>query len=303
MKRPATNHARRKATAAKKSPEIKVTRTSARPQIKASRGPGGPAKRRKVAQPTARRTDDRRVAETRRQSLSSIGSMPAPKPKRKSAPRAKPAPARPTASRSSGSRRPTSARPSGGGGAVRAVAVGAGGGAAARVVAEVARPVGAVTRPVLRVVSGGLEAIPQAASRATPVARGRLLILVAGILAAGLIYINVGKLEYGDGYGKYSARSQQLQRENTVLRSRIANLNAAERIQRYAQKQGMKVPAPEQFEYLRSKRGDALKASRGLTAPLTQATPGDSAPTVETGSSGVVSSTPVEPEATPQTGL
>lgn len=295
MKRPATNHARRNATTGKKAPEIKVTRTSPRPQIKASRGPGGPAKRRKVAQPAARRTDDRRVAETRRQSLSSIGSMPAPSARGpKAAPKRRPT--TPTSSR----------RAASGGGSVRAVAVGAGGGAAAgaaRVVAEVARPVGAVTRPVLRVVSGGLEALPNAAGRATPVARGRLLILLAGVLAAGLIYINVGKLEYGDGYGKYSARSAELQRENTVLRSRIANLNTAERIKRYAQRQGMTVPKPEQYEYLRSKRGDAVKASRGLSVPLSQARPGDSAPTVETGASGAVSSTPVEPVPVSQPGL
>ncbi|MGK2878119.1 MAG: hypothetical protein ACSLFF_06030 [Solirubrobacterales bacterium] len=272
MKRPATDHARRKLGAAKRPVgEIKVTRNSARPQIKASRGPGGPAKRRQVAQPAARRTDDRRVAETRRQSLSSIGAVP-----------------RPT---SKGSARSTSRRtPSGGGGSVRAVAVGAGGGAAAgaaRVVAEVARPVGAVTRPVLRVVTGGFEAIPGAAGRTTPVARGRLLILLAGVLAAGLIYINVGKLEAGDGYSKYAARSLQLQRENTRLRSRIASLNAAERIQVYAERQGMVFPAPEQFEYLRSRRRDALKASRGLTAPLTQATPGITAPSPATGAVNV----------------
>ena len=296
MKRPATDHARRKAAEGRKSPEIKVTRASARPQIKASRGPGGPAKRRKVAQPTAGLTDDRRVAETRRQSLSSIGSLPAPRAQRpKAAPKR-----RPTTS-------PTSRRaPSGGGGSVRAVAVGAGGGAAAgaaRVVAEVARPVGAVTRPVLRVVSGGLEALPNAAGRATPVARGRLLILLAGVLAAGLIYINVGKLEYGDGYGKFSARSAELQRENTVLRSRIANLNTAERIKQYAQRQGMTVPKPEQYKYLRSKRGDAVKASRGLVAPLSSARPGDSAPTVETGASGIVTSTPVEPVPASESGL
>lgn len=293
MKRPATNHARRKATEGRKASEIKVTRTSARPQIKASRGPGGPAKRRKVAQPTARRTDDRRVAETRRQSLSSIGSLPAPRAQRpKAAPKRRPT--------TSGSSRRA---PSGGGGSVRAVAVGAGGSAAARVVAEVARPVGAVTRPVLRVVSGGLEALPNAAGRATPVARGRLLILLAGVLAAGLIYINVGKLEYGDGYGKYSARSAELQRENTVLRSRIANLNTAERIKQYAQRQGMTVPKPEQYKYLRSKRGDAVKASRGLSLPLSSARPGDSAPTVETGASEAVASTPVEPVPAPQPGL
>ena len=86
MKRPATNGGRRKAPSAGKSrnaPEIKVTRNSARPQIKASRGPGGPVKRRKVA-PSSRGRQaprsvaeaDRRVAETRRQSLSSIGNVP-----------------------------------------------------------------------------------------------------------------------------------------------------------------------------------------------------------------------------------
>ncbi|MBJ7332165.1 MAG: hypothetical protein JHC95_19875 [Solirubrobacteraceae bacterium] len=303
MKRPATNHARRKAASSRKAPEIKVTRNSARPQIKASRGPGGPVKRRKVAQPAGRRSEDSRVAETRRQSLSSIGA--APRAKRPPAPKRPPAAKRPqrTPQPTSSSRRSAGG---GGGGSVRAVAVGAGGSAAARVVAEVARPVGAVTRPMLRVVSGGLEALPQAAGRATPVARGRLLILLAGVLAAGLIYINVGKLEYGDGYGKYSARSQQLQRENTALRSRIANLNAAERIQEYAKRQGMTVPKPEQYKYLRSRRGDALKASRGLTAPLSAARPGDSAPSVETGSSGAVTSTPVEPvepAATPEPGL
>ncbi|MBJ7459336.1 MAG: hypothetical protein JHD02_09135 [Thermoleophilaceae bacterium] len=286
MKRPATNHARRRARAAKKPDGgIKVTRNSARPQIKASRGPGGPVKRRPVAQPTARRTEDRRVAETRRQSLSAIGA--APRPAAKST-------ARSTTRRTSG----------GGGGSVRAVALGAGGGAAAgaaRVVAEVARPVGAVTRPVLRVVTGGLEAIPGAASRTTPVARGRLLILLAGVLAAGLIYINVGKLESGDGYTKYSARTLQLQRENTALRSRIASLNAAERIQAYAERQGMVFPAPEQFNYLRSKRGDAVRASRGMTEPLTHATPGSAAPSAAT---GAVNAAPeAGPSATAGAGL
>jgi hypothetical protein len=126
--------------------------------------------------------------------------------------------------------------------------------------------------------------LPQAASKATPIARGRMFILLVGILAAGLIYINVGKLEYGDGYSKYAARSLELQRQNTVLRSKIADLNAASRIQTYATRQGMSVPAPEQFTYLHAKRGDALRASRGLTAPLSTAVPGDVSPTAATGS-------------------
>jgi hypothetical protein len=292
MKRPATSGARRKA-----APEIKVTRNSARPQIKASRGPGGPAKRRSVAESkraaaprgaeaARRRVEDRRVAETRRQSLSSIGA-PMPSSRKRAASSRGNAAAKPRASRataSSGGR--SAARPTGGGGSVRAVAVGAGGGAAAgavRIASEVARPVGAAARPVLRVVSGGLEMLPNAASRATPIARGRLFILLIGVLAAGLIYINVGKLEYGDGYSKYAARSSTLQRQNTALRSKIADLNAADRIQHYAERQGMKVPAPEQFTYLHDRRGDALRASRAYTAPLTSAAPGEDAPTAGTG--------------------
>jgi hypothetical protein len=246
VKRPATNNkGRAKAASGSK---IKVTRNSARPQIKASRGPGGPVKTRKVA-PSSRRAEperrvsdtDRRVAETRRQSLGSISS---------------------------------------GGTSVRAVS--SGGGAAARVVQEVARPVGAVTRPVLKVVSGGIEAIPQAANRATPATRGRLLILLIGALAAGLIYINVGKLEAGDGFTRYQQRSLELQRENTALHSRIANLRAAERIKFYAKKQGLVMPAPEQFKYLRARRGDAERAANSYTAPLTQARPLDPGATAAT---------------------
>jgi hypothetical protein len=168
-----------------------------------------------------------------------------------------------------------------------------------RVAAEVARPVGAAARPVLRVVTGGLEMLPQTAGRATPIARGRLFILLVGVLAAGLIYINVGKLEYGDGYAKYSARSLDLQRQNTALRSRIANLNSAERIKLYAERQGMKVPVPEQFTYLKSRRGDALRASRGLAVPLAHAVPGEISPTAATGATATVGAVTTAPEAAP----
>lgn len=296
MKRPATNGARRKAGArgsstarvsggASPKGEIKVTRNSARPQIKASRGPGGPVKQRKVAPskrgrvvPRGVSEIDRRVAETRRQSISSHASAAKPKSARSSAPRA-------------GGSRQGSARPVGGG-SVRAVAVGAGAGAAAgaaRVVQEVARPVGAVTKPVLRVVSGGLEAIPQAASKATPATRGRLLILFVGALAAGLIYINVARLEAGDSYAKYSARSLELQRQNTILRSQIANRGAAERIRHYAEGQGLVMPAPEQFDYLRHRRGDAERAARNLTAPTSQARP------IAPGATGAAGAAPAGP--------
>lgn len=267
--------------------EIKVTRNSKRPEIKASRGPGAaPRKRKPAKRPAPRRTvseAERRVAETRRQSISSLGANH-PKP------------------RSGG--RP--ARATGGGGSVRAVAVGTAGGAAAataRVVQEVAKPVGAAARPMLRVVTGGLEKIPAATSSASPLMRGRALIAIAGLLAAGLIYINVGKLEYGDGYGRYTQRSTELQRENTILRAAIARRSTPERIQRYAQKMGMISPVPEQFEFLKQRRGDAIKAAKGYTAP-TPVAPTPTAPPAATAPSPTVApgaTTTPAPTAAPTT--
>jgi hypothetical protein len=146
------------------------------------------------------------------------------------------------------------------------------GGAAAltvgKAMVDVARPAAAAAAPMLRVVAGGLDRVPTA-SVARPAARGRILIVVAGLLAAGLIYINVGKLEAGDGYGRYAQRALELQRDNTILRGNVARLSSSERIVRRARTLGMVMPQPEQFKYLHTRRGDALKAVRTYTAPTT----------------------------------
>lgn len=146
----------------------------------------------------------------------------------------------------------------------------AAGGAAAltvgKAMVDAARPAAAAARPVLRVVSGGLEKLP-AGPGTQAAARGRVLIVIAGLLAAGLIYINVGKLEAGDGYGRYAQRSLELQRENTIVRSKVAALESSERIARRAKNLGMVMPQPEQFKYLRERESDSLRAIRTYTAP------------------------------------
>jgi hypothetical protein len=157
---------------------------------------------------------------------------------------------------------------------------------------------------MLRVVAGGLDRLPNP-SAAQPVARGRLLILLAGILAAGLIYINVGKLEGGDAYGRYAARSLEIQRDNTALRAIVAQRSSAERIKQHAKRLGMVSPAPEQYKYLHSKRGDALKSVRSYTTPTPAAerlTPTASPGTTENATQNTQTSTPLQSGTTPASG-
>lgn len=135
---------------------------------------------------------------------------------------------------------------------------------------------------MLRVVSGGLDRLPSG-EMSGPTARGRTLILVAALLAAGLVYVNVGALEAGDDFGRFSLRTTELQRENTQLRARIAQLGSTDRIQKQAAKLGLQMPAPEQFTFVRADGGDPLRATRNYTTPLPKSavptTPGPSAAT------------------------
>lgn len=171
---------------------------------------------------------------------------------------------------------------------------------------DVARPAAAAARPMLNLVAGGLEKLPTG-TVAQPAARGRILIVIVGLLAAGLIYISVGKLEAGDGYGRYAQRAQELQRENTILRARIAGLDSAERIVKFAKnKLHMVMPQPEQFEYLHTRQGDAVRAMRNYTAPTTtpaplpqqQAAPDANSPTTTGGAQPPVAGT--APTVAPQ---
>jgi hypothetical protein len=295
MRAPATSGARvnhgqarkpapKKRAAAAASPPAKrkaPAKTAARsrrrePEIKASRGPGtggtSARKPRRVADPTA---------ETRRQSINSLNAGYGKGGSRGSS--------RSGARGGSRSSAPT------GGSSVRAVAVGAGGAAAGavRVASEVARPAAAAAaRPMLQVITGGLDRLPGGTS-VKPFARGRIMIMIAAVLGAGLIYINVGKLEAGDGYGKYAARSAELQRQNIALRARVSQLESPERIQNYAKRFNMVSPLPEQFKYLRTKRGDAQRGAKSYTAPATTGASPTAAPDQQASAPAVTNETPV----------
>lgn len=156
---------------------------------------------------------------------------------------------------------------------------------------------------MLRVVSGGLDRIP-GGEMSGPVARGRTLIVVAALLAAGLVYINVGSLEAGDGFGRDSQRATELQRQNTQLRARIAQLGSTDRIQKRAQALGLQMPAPEQFTFVRADDGDPLRALRTYGVPLPKAAvpnaamPEPGGPSQSAGATGLA--TAPEPATVPE---
>lgn len=271
------------------SPAPRSRRDSAKPVARepAARKPMARESAARKPAPASVRSQRDRSADTRRQSLRALDQNL-------------------TRNRSSRAARSVSGPgPSGG----RMVA--AAGGAAAltvgRAVVDVARPAAAAAKPMLRVVTGGLEKLP-AGPGAQAAARGRILIVIAGLLAAGLIYINVGKLEAGDGYARYAQRSLELQRENTIIQSKVAALESSERIGRRAKKLGMVMPQPEQFKYLRSRANDPLRAIRNYTTPtpVVQQTqppaPQNTTPTTtapDTGAAAPQQTTP--PAVTPQT--
>ncbi|MBJ7348018.1 MAG: hypothetical protein JHC87_05555 [Thermoleophilaceae bacterium] len=136
-------------------------------------------------------------------------------------------------------------------------------------IARTGKQVVRAARPMLRVVAGGLDRLP-AENVAGGIARGRSLILVAALLCVGLVYVSVGSLEAGDGFGRYSKRAIELQRQNTQLRARLAQLDSPERIQRLAVRNGMMMPVPEQFSFVRGRERDALKAVKTYGAPTTE---------------------------------
>jgi len=127
-------------------------------------------------------------------------------------------------------------------------------------------------RPLLRVIGGGLERVPSPGALQS-IVQGRAFVLFVAILLAGLVFININRLKAGDGYGNYVTQSTKLERENSVMRERIAQLSSSERIQQRARGLGFVMPTPEQFRYLSARSSDPLRAARGYTVPAVQIKP------------------------------
>ena len=146
---------------------------------------------------------------------------------------------------------------------------------------KTARPAPATPRrksgPVRKPVQKRAVAKPVLARGATVVLdnvlRGRAWVFVVGVLLAGIVFLNVSVLELNRGIASTSAKTDKLERKNSKLRGRVAQLDSAERIQRLAEARGYVLPQPGDVIYLKPHRArDARLAAVRIPPPADETT-------------------------------
>ena len=136
-------------------------------------------------------------------------------------------------------------------------------------------------RPAARAATrgGAAQLIPVAAARTAGavgdiadcglmvrMTRGRLWIAVLAALLAGIVALNVFSLSFSSSASRVAKRSESLQRENSVLRARLAQQLSSQRVEEIAASLGLEVPEPREIVYMKPDGRDAEVAARRLQA-------------------------------------
>jgi hypothetical protein len=96
--------------------------------------------------------------------------------------------------------------------------------------------------------------------------RGRAWIGVLGILLAGIVALNVITLSFAASAGHIDQNVQALDRENSILRSRDAQLSATERVRSEAAALGLAASTAEDVGYVQAGPEDVKVAAQRLAA-------------------------------------
>ncbi|MFN8161492.1 MAG: hypothetical protein U0R52_10685 [Solirubrobacterales bacterium] len=96
--------------------------------------------------------------------------------------------------------------------------------------------------------------------------RGRAWIPVIGVLLIGIVALNVLTLSFAASAGKIDEQIQTLEQENSILRTREANLLTNERIGSAAAGIGLYTPAPTDVNYRDAGSDVVREAARRLAA-------------------------------------
>ena len=96
--------------------------------------------------------------------------------------------------------------------------------------------------------------------------RSRVWIGVLGVLLGGIVALNVWGLSLTAAGSSTAAKIDQIQRENSVLRGRVANRLTNGRVEAAAAALGLSVPAAADIKYLTAGANDARRAASRLAA-------------------------------------
>lgn len=96
--------------------------------------------------------------------------------------------------------------------------------------------------------------------------RGRLWIIVLGVLLGGIVALNVWGLSLSASATGAAAKIDDLERAISVQNARIAKRSSGDRIQAAAAARGLAAPAPKAVRYVSFAPGDAAVAAGRLEA-------------------------------------
>jgi hypothetical protein len=96
--------------------------------------------------------------------------------------------------------------------------------------------------------------------------RGRAWIGVLGVLLAGIVALNVITLSFAASAGHIEQNVQALDRENSILRSRDAQLAATERVRNEAAALGLAASTAHDVGYVQAGADDVKIAAQRLAA-------------------------------------
>jgi hypothetical protein len=94
--------------------------------------------------------------------------------------------------------------------------------------------------------------------------RGRLWILLIGVLLVGIVAVNVLSLSFSASASQTAGRADVIERETSALRAGLAADISSDKLQQEAGKLGLAVPEPSEISYLEPSDRDAKSAARRL---------------------------------------
>jgi hypothetical protein len=124
-------------------------------------------------------------------------------------------------------------------------------------------------RPKLVVVAGrtavAVSQLPDS-GLVVRMTRGRAWIAVLGVLLVGIVALNVATLSFAASSGKIDAQITALEKENTMLESRIAERYSTARVRSEAAGLGLTMSSSEEPKLVEPHPGDATVAAARLAA-------------------------------------